>query len=138
MIDKKQDTGKSFFSRAVTAKECSDTGMAMVLICLLGGWFSGQRDWFLAAIVLLVVNMVWPRIYTLAAKGWLGLSHLLGSVMSRVILTLVFFLVVTPLALLRRAFGHDPMRVRAWKAGTGSVFETRDHEYTPEEIERPF
>jgi hypothetical protein len=109
-----------------------------VLICLLGGWFSGQRDWFLAAIVLLVVNMVWPRIYTLVAKGWLGFSHLLGSVMSRVILTLVFFLVVTPLALLRRAFGHDPMRVRAWKAGTGSVFETRDHEYTPEEIERPF
>jgi hypothetical protein len=138
MADTNPVDKKSIFPKTITVKECSDTGMAMVLICLLGGWFSGQRDWFLAAIVLLVVNMVWPRIYTLVAKGWLGFSHLLGSVMSRVILTLVFFLVVTPLALLRRAFGHDPMRVRAWKAGTGSVFETRDHEYTPEEIERPF
>ena len=138
MIDTKKQSGNTFPSQAITAKECSDTGMAMVLICLLGGWFTGVRDWFLAAIVLLVLNMIWPTLYYFVAKVWLGLSHLLGAVMSRVILTLVFFLVVTPLALLRRALGHDPMQVRAWKAGTGSVFETRDHAFTSEEIERPF
>ena len=138
MIDTKKPSENTFSSQTVTAKECTDTGMAMVLICLLGGWFTGIRTWFLAAIVLLVLNMIRPTLYYFVAKVWLGLSHLLGSVMSRVILTLVFFLVVTPLALLRRVFGHDPMRVRAWKGGTGSVFETRDHEFTPEEIERPF
>ncbi len=56
----------------MTAKECSDTGMAMVLIALLGGWFTEVRTWFLAAIILLLINMVWPKVYWLAAKVWLG------------------------------------------------------------------
>ncbi len=112
--------------------------MAMVLICLLVGWFSGTRDWFLGAIILLVINMTWPAIYTVPAKVWLGFSHLLGTVMSKIILTLVFFVVLTPLALLRRTLGHDPMALKKWKDGNGSAFETRDHTYTPEEIELPF
>lgn len=131
-------TKNGFFFKRMTAKECSDTGMAMVLICLLAGWFSGNRDWFLGAIVLLVFTMTWPRVYSLAARVWLGFSHLLGTVMSKVILTAVFFVVVTPLALLRRALGHDPMLLKQWKNGRDSVFVTRDHTFTAEEIELPF
>ncbi|MBI9079556.1 MAG: hypothetical protein JEY79_07435 [Pseudodesulfovibrio sp.] len=137
MASKKYELTK-FFPKSISPKECSDTGMAMVLICLLAGWFSGTRDWFLGAIILLVINMTWPAIYTLPAKAWLGFSHLLGTVMSKIILTLVFFIILTPLALLRRALGHDPMALKKWKKGNGSVFETRDHTYTPEEIELPF
>ncbi|MEF2230109.1 MAG: SxtJ family membrane protein [Pseudodesulfovibrio sp.] len=121
-----------------SARECADTGMAMVLICLLAAWFTGERGWLAGAIGLLVLNMTGPRAFALPARLWLGLSRLLGAVMSRVILSLAFFLVLTPVALLRRALGHDPMRRKGWKAGTASVFETRDHTYTPEEIERPF
>jgi hypothetical protein len=138
MIDTKRTEQAGAFPKSVTSRECSDTGMAMVLICLLAGWFTGIRDWFLGAIILLIINMTWPTIYTWAAKGWLGFSHLLGTVMSKIILSLIFFIVVTPLALLRRALGHDPMALKKWKKGTESVFETRDHTYTPEEIEQPF
>ncbi len=138
MIDTKTGTQMGIFPKSVTTKECSDTGMAMVLICLLGGWFSGNREWFLAAIILLVINMTWPRIYALTAKGWLGFSHLLGTVMSKVILTMVFFVVLTPIALLRKVLGHDPMQLKQWKKNTDSVFEVRNHTFTPEEIERPF
>lgn len=138
MTDTKQNPRFRIPGHAPSAKECSDTGMAMVLLCLLAAWFTGGRSWLAWAIGLLVLNMVWPRAYGLVARLWLGLSLVLGAVMSRVILALVFFVVLTPLALLRRALGHDPMRLRQWKAGTGSVFETRDHTYTAEEIERPF
>lgn len=127
-----------FFPKDVTRKECGDTGMAMVLICLLAGWFSGSRDWFLAAIILLVGNMIWPGIYTWVAKGWLGFSNVLGTIMSKIILSLVFFVVLTPIALLRRILGHDPMALKKWKNGTDSAFESRTHNYTPEEIEQPF
>ncbi|WP_319468033.1 SxtJ family membrane protein [uncultured Pseudodesulfovibrio sp.] len=138
MIDtKKTDTG-GILPACVTAKECCDTGMAMVLIALLAGWFTGVRTWFLAAIILLLVNMVWPKAYWLAAKIWLGFSHLLGTVMSKIILSIIFFAVVTPLALVRRTFGHDPMQLKKWKNGSESVFESRDHTFTPEEIERPY
>ncbi len=58
--------------------------------------------------------------------------------MSKIILSIIFFTVVTPLALLRRTFGHDPMQLKKWKNGSESVFESRDHSFTPEEIERPY
>jgi hypothetical protein len=138
MIDTKKDEKTEYFPSKVSNKECSDTGMAMVLICLLAGWFSGVREWFLGAIVVLVINMISPVIYTWVAKAWLGFSQLLGTVMSKVILSLIFFIVVTPLALTRRVLGHDPMALGKWKKGTDSVFETRDHTYKPEEIEQPF
>lgn len=138
MIDTKSSAHGGILPARVSDKECGDTGMAMVLICLLAGWFTHGREWFLAAIVILVINMIWPRLYALPAKVWLGFSHLLGTVMSKIILTLTYFLVLTPIALLRRMLGHDPMQEKQWKQGSGSVFDVRDHTFTPEEIERPF
>ena len=138
MAEEKFTLPRASLKRSMTNKECSDTGMAMVLICLLAGWFTGANPFYLGAISLLIVNMVWPRIFSLVAKGWLWLSHRLGEIMSKVVLTMVFFVVLTPLALAQRALGHDPMKRRAWKNGAGSVFEVRDHTFTPREIEHPY
>lgn len=138
MIDTNKENKASIFPTRVSAKECADTGMAMVLICLLALLFTEKHSWLLAAIGVLLINMTCPKLYTLPAKGWLGLSRILGTVMSKVILSLIFFLVQTPIALLRRTLGHDPMQLGKWKNGTESVFETRDHTFQPEEIERPY
>lgn len=102
--------------------------------CLWAGRFSNTRDWLLGTIILQVFNMTWPSIYTLPAKAW----HLVGSALSKILLTLVFFIVLTPIALLRRALGHDPMVLKKWKEGNESVFKARDHTYIPEELEQPF
>lgn len=139
MIDTNKNSDSTIFPSRVSAKECVDTGMAMVLICLLAALFTDAiRTWLSAAVVLLLLNMVVPRIYSLPAKGWLGLSRLIGTVMSKVLLTLIFFLAQTPIALLRRSAGHDPMQRKKWKRGTESVFESRNHTFRPEEIERPY
>lgn len=44
---------------------------------------------------------------------WMGLAEGLGFVMSRVILSAVFFLVLTPIALVRRLLGADALRRRS-------------------------
>ena len=119
-------------------REMVDTGMAVALICLIAGFATSRREWFAGAAVALLIAMTVPALYKLAARLWLGLSHLLGTVMSKVILSIVFFGIVTPLALLRRALGHDPMALRQWRAGSGSVFVSRDHKYTAKEIEYPY
>ena len=138
MIDTNKNTDSTIFPDRISAKECTDTGMALVLICLLAALFTGTRTWLTAAVALLLVNMVVPRVYFLPAKVWLGFSGLLGTVVSKILLTVIFFLVQTPIALLRRAAGHDPMQLKQWKKGDGSVFQTRNHLYHPEEIERPY
>jgi hypothetical protein len=62
----------------------------------------------------------------------------MGAIMSRVLLTMLFFGLVTPLGLLRRLGGADPMQMKKWKKGNDSVFRTRDHTYTAEDIEHPY
>ena len=42
-------------------------------------------------------------------RGWMKLAHVLGWVNTRIILSLVYFLIVTPLALIFKVIGKDPM-----------------------------
>jgi hypothetical protein len=127
----------SFFAKATTA-QARDTGMAMVLICLLFAWIGGYRAMLPAAILVLVVNMISPGVYKPLARVWFGLSHVLGTVMSKVILSVAFFLVLTPMGLVRKVMGKDSLRVAAWKKDSGSVFRVRDHTFAAADIEQPF
>ena len=63
---------------------------------------------------------------------------MLGTVVSKIILTIIFFLMVTPVSVLRRAMGKDPLLVKEWKKDTTSAFAVREHIYTAAEIEKPY
>jgi hypothetical protein len=121
-----------------TPEQAKDTGMAMVLICLLlGSW--GKFPQFLAvSIVLLLITMVWPKAFTPLAALWFGLSHLLSQVVSRVVLTIVFFGLVTPIGLIRRWRGADALQLKKWKQGRDSVFVTREGPVTSKDLMHPY
>ena len=122
----------------VSNKECADTSMAMTLISLLVILFTKSLTLLPLPIGLLLLGMVWPRAYSLLARLWLGISLLLGSIMSRVVLSIIFIVVVTPIALVMRLFGHDPMRRKAWKKGTESTFVSRGDIIEAKDLEHPF
>ena len=115
-----------------------DTGMALTLICLIIGLVRGTSGWFAIAAALLVVNMTAPMVFGPASKLWFGLSAVLGTVMSKVILSLVYYVILTPVGLLRRALGKDSLRLLAFKKGTDSVFHTRTGPFTPADLKTPF
>ena len=129
---------RSVFKTKVTQHEAKDTGMALVLLLLLVAAYSGRNGFLVAAIVLHILNMTAPQIFRPAAVVWLGLSHLIGLVMSRAILTLIFFVVVTPVALWRRISGKDSMRLKEFKAGSASVMVERNHTFTGPDLEQPY
>jgi len=112
--------------------------MALVLLMLLLQ-VTLDRDVFVdVALVLLVLTMTAPGLFRPAAGVWFGLSHLLGAVMSRVLLAVVFFGIVTPIGWLRRALGHDAMRLRAFGRGDESVLVARDHTFSAGDLEKPY
>jgi ABC-type microcin C transport system permease subunit YejB len=82
--------------------------------------------------------MTWPSFYRPIAVLWLGLSTLIGSVMSRLLLTIVFFLVVTPIGIARRVFGGDSLRLKAFRASEDSVMFERNHTFTGQDIQKPY
>lgn len=66
-----------------------------------------------AGAVLTAFGIIWPRALKYVYIAWMGLAFTLGFVMSNVILTLFFFLFVTPIALLARLF-HKDFLARKW------------------------
>ena len=118
-------------------KRAVDTGMALTLICLIVGLARAKTGWFAAAAVVLVLNMTAPRLFGPLSKVWFGLSGLMGAVMSKVILTIVYFLVLTPVGLLRRAMGKDTLRLAAFKKDQDSVFHARSGPFTSADLKTP-
>jgi hypothetical protein len=127
-----------FFKQKMTKDQSRDTGMAMVLLLLLF-YLKTRRDGLMyAAVILHVVNMTVPRIFAPIAVLWLGLSHVMGTVMSKILLSILFFGLVTPIGVLRRLFGKDSLQLRAFKASEKSAMTVRNHLFVGQDIEKPY
>ncbi len=122
----------------ITKKQASDSGMALVLIALICFAVLRHDAWLWAAMAILVVDMICPIIFKPFAFLWFGLSRILGTVMSKIMLALVFFFVVFPMGLLRRILGKDSLRLHQFRHEKTSVFAERNHEYTAADLDKPY
>jgi hypothetical protein len=127
-----------FLKINITRDHAKDTGMAMTLILLLLYRSFRQDAWLIAAILALLIDMTASQVYRPLAGVWFGLSHLLGIVTSRIILSIVFFGVVLPIGLLHRLSGRDPLNLKAFKAGSNSVMRERNHRFVAADLEKPY
>jgi len=119
-------------------EKCKDSGLALVLICLIC-YLAVKVLFFLwAALVFLLAAMTCPRVFQPFAIFWFALSTGLGAIVSKIILATLFFGVILPTSLLRRFLGKDSMQLRCWKDGKGSVFRQRNQKLAPKDLEHPF
>jgi hypothetical protein len=86
---------------------------------LLGAWWLYRGKFVSAAHVLLplgalliFLGLLWPRVLVLPNRAWMLLAEALSFVTTRIILALVFFLVVTPIGVVKRLTGWDPLNRR--------------------------
>lgn len=129
---------EKIFPKSISKKEASDTGMAMTLICLLLGYFTKNVLYYKVAIPVLVMTMAFPMFYYPFAMIWLGLTNLLGIVVSRILLSVVYVLFLLPVGVIRRAMGKDSLNLTGFKKGNSSVMITRDIEFKADDIKNPF
>lgn len=82
------------------------------IVCWRSGWPPGPVAYGLAGAggLLLFAGLVAPVALRPVYRAWMVLAFVLGYVMTRVVLTLVYYLLVTPIGLVRRALGKDPVR----------------------------
>jgi len=124
--------------KRVTSAQARDTGLAAVLVLLLIAVFKDTDATVLPAVIVLVVNMIWPGIFRPLAYVWFTLANILRKIVSSILLTAVFLVILTPIGLLRTLFGADSMRTKTWKKDSSSVFVERDHLFTASDMERPY
>ena len=71
------------------------------------------RTWTIfISIPFLILAITKPDLLFYPYKAWMKLGHILGWLNSRIILGLVFLIVLQPIALIMRIFGHDPLKTK--------------------------
>src|SRR5689334_2537869 len=71
-----------------------------------------------AGSALILCGLIVPRLLTVPRKLWMKLAEVLSYISSRIILGVVFFLVLTPIGLVKRAMGWDPLQRRSGSRDT--------------------
>ncbi len=128
----------NYFPKTISIKQASDTGMAAVLILLLIGLFTHNNLYYKIAIPVLVINMTFPMFYYPFAIIWLGFSQLLGTIISKIILTIIYIIMVIPIGVIRRLLGKDSLQLSEFKKGNNSVMQIRDYNFSSDDIEKPY
>jgi hypothetical protein len=126
----------------VGRKERRWFGLGAGVVCVLAAAYSHWKDveWIGRVVggvylVLLVAGLVNPLWVEKIGDAWAAFGSLLGKVMSYPMFTAVYFLAVTPTALVMRAFGKDPLGVKR----RGAATYWTDHEPpTKDKYERQF
>jgi hypothetical protein len=62
--------------------------------------------------VLLLLGLTAPRLLNYPSMVWWKFAMILGYVNARIILTIAFLVVLTPLALIWRLIGRDPLAIK--------------------------
>jgi hypothetical protein len=101
-----------------TRKDLRKFGLTVGSVLLLIGavlyYFEKASAIYFTSIggLLVLTAVAFPEILKPLNKIWMGLAIVLGYVMSRIILTILFYLVLTPIGLLAKVFGKKFMDVK--------------------------
>ena len=68
--------------------------------------------WFITSAVTYLIAVIYPSILTPFNKLWMQLGFLMGKVINPLVLGFIFFLLITPVALICRLIGRDELRLK--------------------------
>ncbi len=98
---------------STTRRDLRKFGLLVGGVCLLlAGWtlFRHKPIWpylLTPGALLFVLGLVLPRSLLWVYRAWMAIAFTLGLIVSTIVLTLFYFLVMTPIGLLARLFGKD-------------------------------
>lgn len=115
----------------------------IVLFTVIGLWpliGSGEiRVWSLIiAAVILIITLLRPTLLAPANRAWMLFGLLLHKVTNPIIMALIFFVAVTPTALIMRALGKDPLRRKFDRAANTYWIEREPPGPEPETMKHQF
>jgi hypothetical protein len=103
-------------------------------LCALGLW----RQKVIIASLFGVLSflgfafVLFPRPLMPIYKGWVKVADFIGKIITIIVLTLAYYLVITPSALVKRVLGGRPLPIRSDK-NTDSYWVPRDEPSQPKE-----
>ena len=99
-------------------KELRKFGFVMTIpLALIGGFLFWKEKatapyLLVLAAFFLISGLLFPSILRPIEKIWMKIAELISAVMTRVILALTFYLVITPMGLILRLIGKDLLEIK--------------------------
>ncbi len=99
-------------------KELREFGITVgIVFGLLSGllWWRHKDTYvsfFILSLVLIISGLAMPIILKPIQKVWMAIAVIIGAIMTRVILCFLFYVVITPIGLLRKMSGKDVMNLK--------------------------
>lgn len=132
----------------VSPKKIKDFGWVMfaVLGILIPLFISYKIGWgintpmlilFAISQFILIPSIVLPRMMEPIYKSWMLLALLLGLFMTKVIITIVFILIMTPIGLIRKLFVNDPLNLKADKK-TNTYWVKKENTLSADRYEKQY
>ncbi|MBM3290107.1 MAG: hypothetical protein FJY92_08155 [Candidatus Hydrogenedentes bacterium] len=108
--------------------------VAFAIIACLRWWIKGHVPAVLfgVAIAFLVFGLVLPGALGPVYRAWMKFALALNWVMTRVLLTTAFYVLITPVALIYRMSAGDPLK-RRWDPSADTYWEAPDDQ--PRELD---
>jgi hypothetical protein len=123
---------------AITAVRTYGSGLALILIFLITFILTGEIFLLYISLGVTVLLMVWPAPFRYWGRLWFSLGEILGLVVSRILLSIIYLLLVIPVGLIVGKKIRRNMQLFSFKNGSDSVFKERDHFFSPADLEKPF
>lgn len=112
------------------------TSLLVIAIGFAAIFLFFRKDWMLIPVGISVIGFIIGPLGEYIHLCWMLLAKTLGYINSRILLSIIFFLVLAPIALLMRLLGKTQF---VKKAGTQqSLFVTRNQLYSRQDLEQPF
>jgi hypothetical protein len=113
--------------------------VAFAVLGLIFIWrdFPGWIVLFCISGFFLLTGLALPIILRPIEWLWMKIAHVIGIVMTYVLLTLTYYIIITPIGLLMRLFGHDPMK-RKFDKNAESYWSDVDPEGPTSRPEKPY
>ncbi|HEY4065237.1 MAG TPA: SxtJ family membrane protein [Puia sp.] len=109
----------------------------LVLVFALLVWYRASRHpvllWVAGGFVL--TGLFLPVLADAIHRVWMKLGELLGAITSRILLTVIFFVVFVPLGFVSRLLGKNALLVTS---SGRSFFTIKEHTYSKEDLENPW
>ncbi len=121
---------------SIKSNNSSKVILTLIIALLVFFYFYQYKYLFISAIILGLIGILSDYASDKIAILWMWLAKMIGKVMPKIVLTLLYFSFFVPYAVICRLIKKNPLDLK--RDGKATLYKDRNHLYTPSDIENPW
>jgi len=122
----------------IANKNLYETALILLLANMIWMYYDFYPFQIFAGVGLVVASLLVPKVFYPLAWLLIFVGKILSKFVPLVFLSVVFYLIVTPVGMFRRLIGRDSLKLKEFKKGTCSVLIDRNNTFDADDILYPY